>query len=229
MDSSVKKIKASLRGLLISNDWDALDALIDKTPPRKLVNPLFSFLYDADELVKWRSVTMMGQVVARLADADMESARVILRRLIWNLNDESGGIGWGSAEAMGEIMALHEGLASQYAGMLRSYIRKDENYIEHDILQRGVIWGIGRVAQIRPQYLSRTDFHLFDFLLSDDAVHRGFAAWALGNLKSEGAVSLMQNLLFDNQKIFFYKDLQLDSIPVNHLASEAIDKIKHRI
>ena len=63
----------------------------------------------------------MGQVVSNLADTDMESARVIMRRLIWNLNDESGGIGWGSPEAMGDIMACHERLAGEYHRLLVSY------------------------------------------------------------------------------------------------------------
>ena len=53
----------------------------------------------------------MGVVVAGLAEHDMESARVVMRRLMWNLNDESGGIGWSSPEAMGEIMDPFPGLA----------------------------------------------------------------------------------------------------------------------
>jgi len=222
-----RKIKATLRVLLVNNDWESLDSLIQKIPPRKLVNPLFSFFYDLTEVVKWRSITMTGRVVARLAENDFESARVVMRRLIWNLNDESGGIGWGSAEAMGEIMALSDGLAGEYAGILRSFIRKDENYLEHEILQRGAIWGIGRLAQTRLQYLNHTDFHLLGFLQSKDAVHRGFAAWALGNFRSESAVALLQKLRLDDEKIFFYNDLQLNAIPVCRLASEALDKIKH--
>ncbi len=63
----------------------------------------------------------MGRVAADLADRDMESARVVVRRLMWNLNDESGGIGWGSPEAMGEIMACHEGLAEEYSCILISF------------------------------------------------------------------------------------------------------------
>ncbi|MEA3417440.1 MAG: hypothetical protein U9R02_15080 [Thermodesulfobacteriota bacterium] len=60
----------------------------------------------------------MGVVVSNLADHDMESARVIMRRLIWNLNDESGGIGWGSPEAMGEIMARNNRLALPFTHKL---------------------------------------------------------------------------------------------------------------
>jgi len=88
--------------------------------------------------------------MATLADADMEAARVVMRRMIWQLNEESGGIGWGMPEAMGETMARHEGLAQEYAHMLVSYIQEDGNFLEHVPLQRGVLWGLGRLAQARP-------------------------------------------------------------------------------
>ena len=86
-------------------------------PGRKAVNPLFSFLYHSDDLIRWHAVSAMGLVVSDLADNDMESARIVMRRLIWNLNDESGGIGWGSPEAMGETMAQHAGLARLFAAI----------------------------------------------------------------------------------------------------------------
>jgi hypothetical protein len=58
-----------------------------------VINTLFSFLYNSDPAIKWNAATAMGAAVARLAHEDTESARVIIRRLMWNLNDESGGIG----------------------------------------------------------------------------------------------------------------------------------------
>jgi len=46
-------------------------------------------------------------VISNLTEKEMESARVIMRRLMWSLNDESGDIGWGAPEAMAEIIACH--------------------------------------------------------------------------------------------------------------------------
>ncbi|NIR18057.1 MAG: HEAT repeat domain-containing protein, partial [Desulfobacterales bacterium] len=80
--------------------------------------------YNEDQDVRWSAVKAMGRVVAKMADEDMESARVIMRRLMWNLNDESGGIGWGSPEAMAEILTCHDGLAKEYAHILISYARE---------------------------------------------------------------------------------------------------------
>ena len=100
---------------------------LGRDSPRKIVNGLFPLLYSQDEIVKWRAVTFMGLFVRNLAEEDMESARDVVRRLRWTLNDESGGIGWGSPEAMGEILTCHEGLAGEYAPILLSYANRDGN------------------------------------------------------------------------------------------------------
>ena len=60
----------------------------------------------------------MGEVVSKIAENDLEFARIIMRRPMLNLNDESGGIGWGAPEAMGEIMARSEKLAEEYHKIL---------------------------------------------------------------------------------------------------------------
>ncbi|HBF42361.1 MAG TPA: hypothetical protein DDW42_01785 [Desulfobacteraceae bacterium] len=80
-------LKHNVLEILKSADLDyALDEL-RRIPARQVINPLFSFLYNSDEHIKWRSVTAIGAVVTKLADEDTVSARVITRRLMWNLND----------------------------------------------------------------------------------------------------------------------------------------------
>ena len=48
-------------------------------------------------MIKWHAVSALGAIVAALAEKEMESARIIMRRLMWSLNDESGSIGSGSS------------------------------------------------------------------------------------------------------------------------------------
>jgi hypothetical protein len=122
---------------------------ICRIPGRQAVNPLFSFFYST----KSRSAGTRLRPWARWSagwPTAMESARVVMRRLMWNLNDESGGIGWGSPEAMGEITAGHPGLANEFACILVSYINPAGNFLEHESLQRGSLWGVGRLAHARP-------------------------------------------------------------------------------
>ena len=156
---------------------------------RAVVNPLFSYIQQGDEKVKWAAAKAMGAVVAKLADHDMEAARIVVRRLMWNLNDESGGIGWGSPEAMGEILARHRGLAGEYAHILISYIREDGNYLENQVLLEGALWAIGRVAEIYPDLVGNAAPYLLAQRDSPSATHRGLAARALALLARPNAGS----------------------------------------
>jgi len=119
-----RALKKRVLELLKSADFEKELESLSRLPARRVINPLFPFLYNLDEQIRWRAVIAMGAVVANLADEDMASARVIMRRLMWNLNDESGGIGWGSPEAMGEILACHEALSEEYNRILISYARE---------------------------------------------------------------------------------------------------------
>jgi len=188
-----------------------------------VVNPLFSFFYNSDELVKWHAVNAMGVVVSNLADYDMESARVVMRRLIWNLNDESGGIGWGSPEAMGEIMASHEGLAKEYYTILISYITPDRNYIEHEILQRGVLWGIGRLAHARPHLVKDFAHLLCPYLESPAPALRGLAAWTAGLFDCKTTSRLLKCLENDHATLTFYSDGVLEEVTVAQLIKKSFN------
>lgn len=163
-------------------------------PARKVVNPLISFLCSTGETMKWRAVSALGAVVSRLAEQDRESARVVMRRLMWHLNDESGGIGWGVPEAMAEIMAQSRPLALEYANMIVSYIREDGNYLEHPDLQEGVLWGIARMAEVYPELIQDAGPWLKPFLTSSRPQARALAALAAVRLRTPGLKPLLENL-----------------------------------
>ena len=213
-----RQLKKQILELLSYKDFEKVLTQISGLSARQAVNPLFSFFYNSDELIKWRAVTAMGAVVSNLADHDMESARVIMRRLIWNLNDESGGIGWGSPEAMGEIMARHGRLAGEYHKILISYIMPDGNYIEHEILQRGVLWGVGRLAHARPQLVEDSVLFLLPYMESEDANLRGLAAWTAGLFDCKTTRILLKRLENDQATLTIYLNGKLEKFTVAQLA-----------
>jgi hypothetical protein len=204
---------------------DNLDQVLDelcRLPARQVVNSLFSFLCSSDEQTKWRAVTAMGTVVANLAHEDIESARVIIRRLMWSLNDESGGIGWGAPEAIGEILACHEQLAREYANILTSYIKEDENFLEHEPLQKGAMWGVARLAQVRPHLIQDTKSYLIQRLDSSDARVKGLAALTLGLLGAEEVRLQLEGLSRDDTEIHLYLDRKMGIRRVCELAELAL-------
>ena len=223
---SGRRLKREVIELLGSQDLDqALDALC-QMPARQVINPLLSLLPSTDP-VKWAAVTAMGAVVARLADREMESARVVMRRLMWQLNEESGGIGWGCPETMGEIMACHTGLATEYVHVLISYARKDGVFLDYEPLQRGVVWGLGRLGHERPHLLGDAIPHLVTFLEAEDATLRGLAAWAIGMIGAHEARSRITPLLRDDKEVEVYMDRKLRVCRVRDLAEEALGKLEN--
>lgn len=223
---SGRALKQEIYNLLKSADFDRAFQELCQLPSRKVINPLFSFLHNTNQDVKWAAVEAMGAIVAKMADEDMESARGIMRRLMWNLNDESGGIGWGSPEAMGEILANHEGLAKEYAHILISYTRKDGNYLEHEILQRGLLWGIGRLCQVRPYLMQDAAPYLAPYLKSPDATVRGLATWVVGLLGLKEARSWLQRHKNDKSQIQIYMKRSLITCRVMDMVKQALHAIK---
>lgn len=213
-----RDLKRRVLEILKSENLDQVLDELCRLPARQVVNSLFSSLCSSDEQIKWRAVTAMGTVVANLADEDIESARVIIRRLMWSLNDESGGIGWGAPEAIGEILACHERLAREYANILTSYIKEDENFLEHEPLQKGAMWGVARLAQVRPHLIQDAKSYLIQRLDSSDARVKGLAALTLGLLGAEEVRLQLEGLSRDDTEIHLYLDRKMGVRRVCELA-----------
>ena len=199
---------------------------LSRRPLRQVLNSLFTLLYHGDPQIKWNTVTAMGMVTALLAKEDMEAARVIVRRLMWNLNDESGGIGWGSPEAMGEILANQETLADEYYQILISYSRENANFQENEIIQEGVLWGIGRLSQNRPDLVKNSISHLIPYLDSSNVALRGITAWIMGLVGMKEAGPKLEKLLQDEAEIQIYADRRVITHRIKDVAMEAIEKTR---
>ncbi|MCA1743315.1 MAG: HEAT repeat domain-containing protein [Desulfovibrionales bacterium] len=150
----MKKRKNDIISILSREDISGSLSDILSMPAKSVLSPLFSALLNPDELVRWHAITVMGLVVSKLADEDIEQGRIVMRRLMWSLNDESGGIGWGAPECMGEIMAEHWELSREFHSILFSYLveRDDgaDNFLEYLPLRKGAFWALARLISERP-------------------------------------------------------------------------------
>ena len=225
---SGRQLKTKVLELLQADDFArSLDA-IHRLPPRQVVNPLFPFLCSIDERIKWRAISALGRVITDLAATDPESARVIMRRFIWQLNDESGGIGWGCPESMAETMAHNETLAKEYVHILISYINPDGNYLDHPLLQHGVLWGVSRLAHSRPQYVRDAAALLHRYMESADPILRGLAAWAAGPIAGKETAAHLKKLIHDQDILTLYRDDRFVEYSVGRLAQEALVTVEQR-
>ena len=224
---SGRELKKKIFHLLQAEDFRrALDD-IRRFPSRRAVNPLFSFLCRLEPLIRWHAITAMGKVVADLAETDPESARVIMRRLIWQLNDESGGIGWGCPEAMGAILAESPLLAKEYSRLFLSYLRPGGTYLEHEGLQRGLLWGVGYLAHARPELAGGAAAELLAFLQSTDPALRGLALWALAPLANREIAPYLEALAHDEGNFELYHDGVITRCSIGQTAREILKRISN--
>jgi HEAT repeat protein len=221
------KEKRRITRLLESHNIDEIIKELRQLPPTKVINPLIGALCSNNQTVRWHAITALGPVMSDLADKDMEAARIVMRRFMWSLNDESGGIGWGAPEAMAEIMTQHQKLADEYGHMLVAYMREDGFYLELPQLQQGLMWGLARFAMVNPDLLKAKNVvnYLLPYLDSNDPAVRGQAAWALGLLQAREATESLEKLVHDPARVTIFLNRNFVSETVGSLAHKALANI----
>ena len=218
------KFLITLRSLLDKEAYDSLVGMA-KGHEGKVANGLIGLLTDSNETVKWRAVKALGQVTAQLFPEDPEGVRKVIRQLIWNLNDESGGIGWGMPEALGEILAVIPALRKEYTGLLVAYIAEEDCFLENEQLQKGVIWGLGRLKIIDEKVKVKILPFLLKALKNHDPLMQGITIWTLGELGAQEAVPLLKTLQMENRMIKIFTNEQFQEKPMGQWVKEAIEKI----
>ena len=208
-------VRGQMRALLDRRDLAAILALADRD--RRTLSALLPLTYEPDGLQRWRAVEALGLAAGRVADRDPEFVRGIVRRLLWSLSDESGGIGWSAPEAIGEIVANRPALFAEYAPIVLSLF----DTLEEDYFRPGILWAIGRIAG-RASALMRPAAGQVAACLDDaNPQARGLAAWCLGRLAPPGAAEALQRLFADEGPVQIYQDGVLRATTVGQLAREA--------
>ena len=132
---------------LESNDLDAVVSFIREN--RKALSLLIRMAYDKETLVGWRAIKAVGRVAKVLGTAHNEFLRIAIRKLLWSLSDESGGIGWAAPELLGEIVCSDpEGFADIVPLIAEVY------NIEEQTFRPGVVYALARVAEVAPELVA---------------------------------------------------------------------------
>lgn len=221
-----RKLRKNIISMLENGDRKGLADLLDTNLPVKFVSPLVSAFYLPK--LKWEAVLAFGKVVDELTIHEPESGRIVIRRLMWSLNDESGGIGWGAPEGMAEAMCRNGLLAREYSRILLSYIREDGNYLEYLPLRRGALWGLMRFSRFRPKIFNEMDGGkwLLSYLYDTDPESRALAALGLGYSGESSYVTKLESLLDDLSELKLFINEKLQSITPAKAALAAISLLK---
>ncbi len=221
--NAYRELKRKIPLLLDNRDIEPVLPELLQYPAQKLLGALYTALLSPQKLIKWHAVTAVGATVTRLAENDIEQARVVMRRFMWTLNDESGGIGWGSPECMGEIMARRQDLGLEYSRILFSYLAQgdtgSDNYLEYLPLRRGAFWGLARLAQGDP-VLSREGLSQVQKALKQESDPEILALIYLYLRLSSRSTDEFTRPDPGNATLEIYWDRQLQSIPARELCLE---------
>ena len=186
--------RETARLLLGGFDLDAIRGWAAAEP--QAVRMLQSLLFDEDELVPWRAVEALGLVAAVRARGGLEPVRELLRRTLWLMNDESGGLLWHGPQVMGAVLASVPSLCGEFAPIV-------ESFLEEDPFRVGTRWALWRLAAVRPELPASVAGALIASLADRDPAVRGHAALALLAARGEDLAVLARDeaplVVFDHR------------------------------
>ena len=229
-----KQLKKHIAQVLRSDTPDDIRNELQRFEARSLVNPLISLLCHTEDTIRWNAVFTLGWVIDIISETDLEGGRVIMRRFLWMLNDESGGIGWGVPEAMAETMYLNRAMAQEYLHMLVSYTKddgpeqfQDGNFLELPMMQEGVLWGVCRVAEKYPSALLENGIieNLTVYFSSPNSTVRGLVCHLCGLLEAKSFRSNLQSLIADQGTTQIYSETGGHQYSVGSLAKQALSRL----
>jgi HEAT repeat protein len=209
----VSALRQAVRALLERGDYPP--ALELAAADRRVVRALVSLLCDPEELLRWRAVSALG----RLAGTHPDLARPLVTRLYWSLNDESGGIGWMSAPALGEI-------GRRAPALLCQCVRPLVRYLDEPFLLPGALWAIGRLAPAYPAETREVVPEVVQCCSSADPAARAQGAHALGEIGDGRARPALGALAHDEGPATLYRHGQLVTKQVREWAGEALARLR---
>ncbi|MDH5202063.1 MAG: HEAT repeat domain-containing protein [Nitrospirota bacterium] len=207
-------VNKRLHEILLRTDYDEL-LRIDE--PNKIARYLISLSYDKSELIAWKSIEAIGRVAALVSAGFPDFGRNIVRRLIWSIRDESGGIGWSAPEMIGEIVRNDPEKYPDIPQILWANI-------DEEFLQKGIIWAVGRIAESSPELVRFSTPELKRYCVKAKPDVRLYAAWALCKF------GIIPELARDSENItaYLYEDMQYKEVSLREIISKCknSDEIK---
>jgi len=210
-----------LRDLLQAGDDAGLLAFARRE--RRTLSYLTALTYDHDPALVWAAIRAFGLAAAQLAERDPDFVRQHLRRLVWLLNDESGGIGWRAPEALGAIIAARPDCFGDYIPILVSLLDMEAGDAVR--FRAGYLWAIGRLAQVAPEPASQALPWVLPALDDPDPQVRGLALWCLGQFSPLPDLPLqkLRDLAQDAAVLTIFSGDSLQSTSVAALAQALLD------
>ena len=140
-------LKKSILHSLELNDLDIVASLVKEN--RRALAVLVRISYDKETLAGWRAIKAVGLAAKALVKTDHEFLRETVRKLLWSLSDESGGIGWSAPELLGEIVSADPKMFSDIVPLIAQVYE-----VEEEVFRPGVVYALARIAETAPEQVA---------------------------------------------------------------------------
>jgi len=137
-------LKHSILRAIESNDLESVVTLVQEN--KRSLSILVRISYDKETLAAWRAIKAVGLAAKALVKTDHEFLRETVRKLLWSLSDESGGIGWSAPELLGEIVSADPERFSDIIPLIAQVFD-----VEEEVFRPGVVYALTRIAEAAPE------------------------------------------------------------------------------
>lgn len=205
--------KKEIQTLALAGD---IDTLVDLTfDDSKTLRFLQRLLYTPDEAERWWVAHVIGQVCARVATLKPSLVSDLLHRLFDACSD-SAAANWGLVETMGSIIAARPDI---YGGFTRHLLR----YVNHVSTRTLVLWGLGSIAEQRPDLVRVSQYYqLFNLLNDPDPLVRAMTVRLLGRAGAGEVASRLEALSRELTPVTIYEAGRPHSTTIGALAQAAL-------
>jgi hypothetical protein len=209
-------LKGRIKNFLKTRSYNEIAEIAKRD--KGVIRRIISLAYDKDDVISWRAMEAMGIIAGELSKERLDVIRDTIRRLLWSMGEESGGIGWSAAEMLGEIIRNNPDEFSNIIPIVWSF--RDE-----EMFRAGTVWAMGRIAAVRPDLVGFISKDLRPMMTDNDPAVRGYAAWVVGVLRDRSTLGAINKLVNDGSTINVYQDGELIKRTVGEIVKEAINRI----
>jgi hypothetical protein len=213
-------MKQAVLSALEANDLDAIERFALRG--RKILSVLVRIAYDKETLVGRRAIAATGRVASVFIRNNYEFLRETVRKLLWSLTDESGGIGWSAPELLGEIVSAGPEEFSDVVPIIAGVFS-----IEEEVFRPGILYAFKRIAESHPDMISPYQDIILRGLSESSPEARIHALDLVRTLgeridpaKLSAIACKVRNMLQDRAEAWLYKNDGFINIEVGSAARE---------
>ncbi len=180
-------------------------------------------LYDIDPRLRWPAIETVAKLMRRWWQLNQqEKVRRFIRALFWSINDESGGIGWSSAQTIAETIMLIPEIIDPYGSMMIA------STMDEPPLVKGGLWGIGRLGKSIAESVEFFQERILATFQTDDPETLGLVSWAMGEAGFKPALPYLEKLSERKEPVQIYINGDFKEKPLGRWAEEAMQKISQQ-